>query len=897
MMLKKWNSLILAFVLLVGSAAAFPARGSADAGAEPDGLAYALHIMDKKDVDKTITRSDAAGIVLRLLGYTDAVMESGEIFDDVSENHENAKAVYTAHKLGIISGTEHSLFEPDTPVSYEQLAKMLVCALGYTQRAEQFGGYPYGYTAVAAELKLDRNITMEDYNKLNGDTVAQIAENALSAQKCPAGNVENSNNTLLYQVFRLVKYTGVVTGAYGASYTPYSYAQSPDDVYINDTRYKTGESGIAAMAGCRVEFYVEDGTAGEETVVYAEKLPCREIEIAPELVSQTAVDRNGISVSFFTSENARRATTERLMFDSTNLVYNGMYTDITKSEADLFDFSDGSIRLLDYNQDNTWDFVVVEHSITAVVDSYASATGTISFEYPVELGAVSAQTLNLSEYDDVIYEGGLAAEDGFQEGDVLKILLPRNDGVFPKTAIRIAASDRIVRAELSEKAMEDNKGCMVMNDGQTYTFSDEYAAYAPDAFDGLQVGAEYTLYLTDSGKIAYLLNHLEEERVYGYLTDMAIGQFDTVTMKVFMDDGTFHFLEFAETVRVYRDGVYAGIQTPRQATEGLFVNGTFDKGQAQLIRFRPNRDSKVTVIEFAQNALGAEAAAEGYLEGSFVKSRDKFTGTYFHFSQIVYTESTPEFPFPSTVPCFTVPEDPADFDDPANFSVGGFSGQRGLVTVDTYNDDAMGVPGVIVRYGGADTHQEFSISTAMAVVKDITTCIGPDGEECEKMTDAAGNSYLAKKEDNVFADQVTGEPLKRGDTVQVGTSKGGYVQFVDMLFFTDENAPNGYGYTYTDPATHTRNEADKVIACGTLDSDRIIASGYLAARTSQYIKIRNAAGEEAIFKCNGTAYPLVTVYQNRGIVETGQMDQAAIGDFLVLRCGLSNLTEAVRYID
>ncbi|MBE5039397.1 S-layer homology domain-containing protein [Ructibacterium gallinarum] len=893
-MFKKLNALILTFAMLIGCCIVFSAPDIVKAETEPDGLAYALHITEKKDANQAVTRGDAAGIVIRLLGYDADSIGVEQIFDDVSESHTNAAAIYTAAKLGIISGTEHSIYEPNENVTYEQFIKMVVIALGYEEMAEDLGGYPYGYTTVASRLDLDQSIVLENTEKLEVKTVSQIAENALHAIVFSGTNaIGEEGVTLLYKAFQLEQYSGVVTAIYGASYTPNSYADTEDDVYINDQRYKKGEeSGVDDLLGCYVDFYVKEADTEMSTVVFAKKTAGREQEIDPQNVSQVSVDRNEMCISYYKSADSNRIETETLPLEKTSLVYNGFYTDITKSEEDLLDFSDGSIKLIDYNEDRVWDFLVIEQLTTVVVKTYSNTTQSLSFEYPVELGVVSTQTLDFTKYDTVIFEDDLSYST-LKLGDVLEIWLPKND-VFETKVIRLGVSDNIVRGELTEKKNVDKK-CVVI-DGQTYEFSDDYNAYAPSTFDNLQPGVEYTMYLTTSGKIAYIVNHLNEERVYGYLTNMAIGTFGSVTMKVLMEDGMFHTLDFADKVRVYRDGVDEGSKTPLQATEGFFVNGFFDKNQAQLIRFRPDRDSKVCVIEFAQNELGFDAAMEGHMDGKFIKSRSKFTGTYFNYSQIVYTDNGPEFPFPSTTVCFTVPSDPADFDDEKNFKVGGYTGQRNLVTVDTYNDDAAGVPEIIVRYGSVDVREEFPINSPIAVITDIVQCLDSEGELCDKMTDAMGNSYLAKAEDKVFVDQSTGEPLKRGDVVQVGTTKGGYVQFVDMIFFHDSDAPNGYGYTYTNPSTHARNMADMVIASGALDSERICASGYLTALTSEYIRIQNAAGEDAVFKCSGNNHYLFTVSERGDIVEE-RIDQANIGDYVVVRCTLSNLQEVVRYVD
>ncbi len=70
--------------------------------------------------------------------------------------------------------------------------------------------------------------------------------------------------------------------------------------------------------------------------------------------------------------DSRRVTTEKLDFAVTKLVYNGFYADITKFDKDLFDFNDGSVRLIDNDKDSVWDYVAVDRVTTAAVKNYSN---------------------------------------------------------------------------------------------------------------------------------------------------------------------------------------------------------------------------------------------------------------------------------------------------------------------------------------------------------------------------------------------------------------------------------------------------------------------------------------------------------------------------------------------
>lgn len=103
--------------------------------------------------EDTITRAEAATIICRLLGIEDeAKAIRREVFSDVPVSHWSVGYVAKASELRIIIGHGDGTFGPDDPVTQEQIIKMLVCAWGYGQYAEEIAGWPTGYITVAEEL-------------------------------------------------------------------------------------------------------------------------------------------------------------------------------------------------------------------------------------------------------------------------------------------------------------------------------------------------------------------------------------------------------------------------------------------------------------------------------------------------------------------------------------------------------------------------------------------------------------------------------------------------------------------------------------------------------------------------------------------------------------------------
>ena len=107
----------------------------------------ALEIVDTLSVidtevdsaDAVVTRKLAALYVARMLNI-DNKMSDVRYFVDVENEQFATYAINNLVERGIIAVPDNKQFRPDANVTYEEMLKMLVCALGYDQYAELNGG-------------------------------------------------------------------------------------------------------------------------------------------------------------------------------------------------------------------------------------------------------------------------------------------------------------------------------------------------------------------------------------------------------------------------------------------------------------------------------------------------------------------------------------------------------------------------------------------------------------------------------------------------------------------------------------------------------------------------------------------------------------------------------------
>ncbi len=184
--LKRVLAILTAFVMLFGTIAfAAPADVEGTDFEEAAARLGALGIMKGDDAgfrpNDSIKRSEFAAVVVRALGYEDAVKAAAgtTAFADVEANHWAAGYINVASGLNIINGYGNGNFGPDDNVTYEQAVTMIVRALDYEEVAKASGGYPIGYLVVAAEEDITEDAEGDSGTAASRGIVANLVDNAL----------------------------------------------------------------------------------------------------------------------------------------------------------------------------------------------------------------------------------------------------------------------------------------------------------------------------------------------------------------------------------------------------------------------------------------------------------------------------------------------------------------------------------------------------------------------------------------------------------------------------------------------------------------------------------------------------------------------------------------------
>ncbi len=150
-------------------------------------------------LNDTITRAEAIKMICAAGNIDTSIIETNA-FPDVQENHWAYSYIAAAKAIGLVAGNENGNFNPESNVTNEEIVKMLVCLLGYEPMAYGLGGYPAGYTAVAAKIGLTKGMHFSVNSPAIRNDVGILIHNALNISIMKAKTTTNGSDPIEYVI-------------------------------------------------------------------------------------------------------------------------------------------------------------------------------------------------------------------------------------------------------------------------------------------------------------------------------------------------------------------------------------------------------------------------------------------------------------------------------------------------------------------------------------------------------------------------------------------------------------------------------------------------------------------------------------------------------------------------
>lgn len=449
--------------------------------------------------NNTLTRAEAAAIMVRVLGLDGDVVKGNTIFTDVPAKHWASGYINIAVANGIINGMDDGTFNPDAEVTYGQIVKMIVCALGYEPVALANGGYlggGYLYAGSSQVTGFTKGVTSTADAPASRATVAKLIYNALDIDLMGQNSFSTGLNGITYEVLEgktilteylnLTEVDAVITDSYAIlGNNNLSKGEIEIEVLTKDLEdlsgiYLVTKPEMALNLGYRITAYVGENDDDEPTV-YAVSISDRNVKkaIAGDDIKEITEDEVVVY------KNTSGTTSYELDEDLVVLV-NGARVDYTLDKFDT-DYIE-ELTLINNDKDKAYDVaVVVDYSD---IEVELLVTDIDYDEYAIE-GEDDSIILDFDDEDKIItiYRNGVAAEfKDIKENDVVTLFSSEDNDI-----VTIYVSSDTIEGTVEEYDSEED---VYVIDGVEYKLSG-----GTDTV--IKLDEEGTFYLNAFGRIAF----------------------------------------------------------------------------------------------------------------------------------------------------------------------------------------------------------------------------------------------------------------------------------------------------------------------------------------------------------------------------------------------------------
>ncbi|MDO4562349.1 MAG: S-layer homology domain-containing protein [Clostridia bacterium] len=842
--LNKALALIVAIAMVasfgtISALAAFPDVPSDASYAEAANLLNELGILTGDEngnfnPDKTLTRAEAAALIVRTLGMESAAVASAGAtsFSDVPADNWAAGYVNVAEQQGIINGMGDGTFNPSGELTYEQIIKIIVAAIGYTPRANVSGGYPSGYLLIASQTGITRGATGTTGQPVARSTVARLIYNALEVEMMEqtsfvAGQgttYATNGKTILTDCLGKYKVNAIVTDTYTFSQNVSSgkvtlyLDDDVEDRFENivydgetDLTFDVGGTNADAYLGYAVVAYVgEDDDTGNDTIYAISPRTARNntLTIAADEFYPGGNDEDDNKIGYYDA-NDKAKTLKINTEEDIIIVLNGEEA-YNYDIADLYDIENtilengGTAMFLDNDNDNEYEYVFF-YTIASGDEFVVTSIDEEEFSIEGDPDGYIAYDFDDDDASYVFYKNNVKASfSDIEVGDLVSLV--RNDG--SETIVTTYISSVTVEGTVSDRSSDSGSYTYTIN-GQDYKLSDAYDS------DEIAAGDEGIFYINYLGKIAYTESTSTNSASGAYAFALSVYQksvddasFDdnSYGIRMVLENGSVVKKDFASKIKVvsYDESDRKFTTSSRRNTEDILgtyfeigddfqvFDPTAEKQTQGLIKYEVNTSDQIDVIYIANNASGGSvsepatnasgsfAVYKNMLDNttrSYSKSKDSIQNVYFGTDTIVFNikledgavTDEGDVSVSTTARSF---KDDSVYQFIAYDGYGNNSIAKAVVALDSGASNVDAESNVFVVSNVSETSVDGSSATKLTgyISGSETSYIIYDDEEDVDFTDVYGN-----------ADAYSESDLMRGQVLIVSVAASGYVDGIQVL--------------------------------------------------------------------------------------------------------------------
>lgn len=533
--------------------------------------------------ESTITRAEMSAIVLRTLNVVASEKYDGKMFNDLKTDHWAADTVASAVKLGILNGYTDGSFRPDDDVLYEQVEKMIVCALGYDVNAKMLGGYPEGYQQQATSLKLTDHAVSAAGVPAERGLVIKMVYNALITDYNEItttdknGNPQyNATRTLAKAKFNVIDKKGTLQATSNVTVSS-DYKDVPKgQIIIDDVKYETElpNTELDPYVGYQVTYFYRESDSIDPTVIAVSGASTKTetVSVDVEHIKEiSGFDTNGgTTITSGTIKMESGYGAEKKTINPT-VIYNGeivgsvseyiaardadrrrfarvnayglipdgtdLSSDSSQKTFDEFLKPDnGTLRLLDGDGDGKYETVFVDEYETMLITATTNkkVTGYIKGGTPIVNDKKQTTDINVDETE---YDLTITVTKGGSEAKARN--LKKDDVVSLKRSL----SNEILEFDATGESITGAISTLTTRNGKYYgKINGEQYEIDGNAYSDAKSGTSATFYLDKLGRIGRIESStagtLDSNEQYGWLmTAYTNSDGSETTAKIYTQDG------------------------------------------------------------------------------------------------------------------------------------------------------------------------------------------------------------------------------------------------------------------------------------------------------------------------------------------------------------------------
>ncbi|MGM9936333.1 MAG: S-layer homology domain-containing protein [Candidatus Ornithomonoglobus sp.] len=512
--------------------------------------------------ESTVTRAEMATIVLRMLAQT-ANSTYQNVFTDLEASHWAADTIQTAVEQGILDGMGDGTFVPDGNVKYEQVLKMIVCAMNYGTDAENAGGYPQGYVAVGGTtLKLLTGVKGATGTDMPRGEVIKTVYNALLASYREITDFKNglpvytATDTLGVALFDMYEDEGVLTTTPNITIATGSVAKE-GVVTIDGIDYKC-DMNVDEYVGTKIKFYYIDDKADDPKIIALFSMG-KSTEYTFNADDIDSIDTTAGSIKVFKSETTTSTTSYKI--NNATVIYNGTILS-TADYAKYIGGDDydgfitphvGTVKIVDYDSDGVYDILFVESYETMLVTTATTEklTGKIN-----NVSTTITYDLDDNDYTVTVTKSGSAATvKNLKKNDVASI--KRN---IESTTIDITVTGETITGEITSVGEDDGDTTITLN-GQTYKVDENAVA-------DIRTGLSGNFYLDMFDRVGYISTDgaLTSNEKYAMITKAYYNDESELVIRLYTQDGSEIEVKPSSSLNYWAPGAKAAVSKPSEDT-------------------------------------------------------------------------------------------------------------------------------------------------------------------------------------------------------------------------------------------------------------------------------------------------------------------------------------------